>query len=922
MIPMRVYLHGFMSYREATELRFDGAPLWVLAGRNGSGKSAIFDAITYALYGQHRGGAQNARTLINHASDGLNVEFDFSIGPDAYRVKRTLSRKGATTCQAIHLGGPNGPGAAGEPQPISETETKSGFDQWVTGIIGLNFQIFTTSVLLQQGRSDALLESEPKARHELLSKIVDLSAYERLFDRADAEHKSARVRVDACKMHLDRIAPVDAEDIARVDAEIAEAREDLVEARSKTDRFTELKLHAARWEDLCAARDALDRAIAEASDLTTSADRIEDARSHLAELRAEQKALRDRRDALQEALGDLEPKIRDLDHLDDRRRELTDLDRKAAAYPSDLDERRAALDRDATRFAEAHTALPWLQAFAKARAAALTAAASLLDAEARATGLDQELSAAVDARDRLSRRLEKAVAEAESAIREAAESRTLAREMARRLERFSQVAGAAECLYCGQPLTAEHLEAERARLEGEIEAATRRSTEATERERIAVGERDDLEREAKQAESRVKRLDDDRHEALRTAESARERREAAREQAKPARTHLPDAYASRVRWVETDDPSAYPAATDLAEIADLADRAASAAREVKQCDEQVKARDLLFKLREPVQNEVDRLTASYPDGERLRDEYDRGRREAAGMKERLATLDVDIADAESALVKLEADLARIAEIDQQRKELGRIVREIDMIPEQARRALADITTDERAARAQFEAVDARLRDAEQARRQIDDQRQQRIEVEAQFLAASREEHLYKELAKLLGRDRLQRHLLQMAELAIVANANDVLDRISSGTLRLELKQSEAASGKAGLKALDLVAYHTETGAKAVPVAFLSGSQRFRVAVSLALAIGRYAGQGTRRIESVIIDEGFGSLDREGRREMIDELHALKTALDCVILVSHQEEFSDSFSNRYLVELVDGASRVALDAGAVAATSRS
>jgi DNA repair exonuclease SbcCD ATPase subunit len=92
-----------------------------------------------------------------------------------------------------------------------------------------------------------------------------------------------------------------------------------------------------------------------------------------------------------------------------------------------------------------------------------------------------------------------------------------------------------------------------------------------------------------------------------------------------------------------------------------------------------------------------------------------------------------------------------------------------------------------------------------------------------------------------------------------------------------------------------------------------------------LGIGQFAGNGqggetqgadgstssSRRIESVIIDEGFGSLDQDGRREMIDELHSLKNVLQRIILVSHQEEFSDAFPNRYAIELHEGASRVTL-----------
>ena len=108
MIPQRVYMKGFMSYRDETTLSFRGSSLWVLAGRNGAGKSAVFDAMTFALYGAHRGGEQQAKMLINKHRDSFVVEFDFIVGEDEYRVRRTCSPK-RSTYQALHLQGPHAP---------------------------------------------------------------------------------------------------------------------------------------------------------------------------------------------------------------------------------------------------------------------------------------------------------------------------------------------------------------------------------------------------------------------------------------------------------------------------------------------------------------------------------------------------------------------------------------------------------------------------------------------------------------------------------------------------------------------------------------------------------------------------------------------------------------------------------------------
>ena len=63
---------------------------------------------------------------------------------------------------------------------------------------------------------------------------------------------------------------------------------------------------------------------------------------------------------------------------------------------------------------------------------------------------------------------------------------------------------------------------------------------------------------------------------------------------------------------------------------------------------------------------------------------------------------------------------------------------------------------------------------------------------------------------------------------------------------------------------------------------------------------------------MIIDEGFGSLDKDGRDDMIQELHLLSQHLKRIILVSHQDEFAGAFANGYTVKLsADGASRVSL-----------
>jgi DNA repair exonuclease SbcCD ATPase subunit len=243
-----------------------------------------------------------------------------------------------------------------------------------------------------------------------------------------------------------------------------------------------------------------------------------------------------------------------------------------------------------------------------------------------------------------------------------------------------------------------------------------------------------------------------------------------------------------------------------------------------------------------------------------------------------------------------------------REDLAKLDEQAEAFPAEARRNPADLAADLTAARQVDRTSEKELNEARAQRALLESYLRQREEIAEAFVKTEGDLAVQRTLAELLGKDRLQLYLVRQAERQVVEHANAVLDRLSGGQLCLELSGSAGGEGSAA-KALDLVAYNRLTGEKPINVAFLSGSQKFRVAVSLALGIGQYASRQHRPIESVIIDEGFGCLDRQGRQVMIQELQNLRGQMRCILLVSHQEEFADAFSDGYHFELDGGATRV-------------
>src|SRR5262245_1025840 len=284
MIPRRIKLGGFLCYKDEQEIGFEGSALWMLAGLNGSGKSTVFDAVTYALFGHHRGGATNAGELINKDSNALAVEFEFLVDGQPYQIRRTLRRdargnpKGTQSVLRLDA-------ASGRWVPVADASQADGLKAWVRDKIGLNYETFTSSVLLLQGKAEKLLDSKPSGRAEVLAGIVDLERFQKLHERADARRKALKSKLENLQGQSTGVPEVSDFELLAAENKIYDAEHARDTAVKEIDRLRNLEFSARRWVELRARLDGLKNRWEAAQTLIAESVAIEQAYTRLRELK-------------------------------------------------------------------------------------------------------------------------------------------------------------------------------------------------------------------------------------------------------------------------------------------------------------------------------------------------------------------------------------------------------------------------------------------------------------------------------------------------------------------------------------------------------------------------------------------------------------------------------------------------------------
>ncbi|MGI8927163.1 MAG: AAA family ATPase, partial [Tepidiformaceae bacterium] len=260
MIPKKMRLRNFLSYKECT-VDFTGVQLAVLCGRNGDGKSALMDGITWALWGKCRGAREDER--IHLQEQEMLVDLEFEVAGDIFKVVRKRTRGRASGALEFFQRADDGSRIPLTGGTIAETERE------IVRRVRLDYDTFVNSAFIAQGRSNEFTNKTPAERKVVFGKVLGLERYEQLAGAANDRKKDRTLQAAARERETEE-ARKELDQLPGVEQELARVTE---EGAVMAPRVDELDKAVAELRQAAAAYRALELRLGEAEKRSQTAIR-------------------------------------------------------------------------------------------------------------------------------------------------------------------------------------------------------------------------------------------------------------------------------------------------------------------------------------------------------------------------------------------------------------------------------------------------------------------------------------------------------------------------------------------------------------------------------------------------------------------------------------------------------------------------
>lgn len=222
-----IELVNFISHSR-TLLAFNRG-VTIFVGHNGSGKSSIIDAITFALYGQHT--RKTNKNLVRRGSEVSWLNLRFSVGSKEYNAYRRLGSNGQS--QLAKFDQVLDSGNIVEKNVVSGERKQFGdsMSGEIAKTLGIDYKKLRVAAVVQQGELSSIIDSKPKEFKELLNSLIGI-------DRLDSAYQTMYEVVDRFRERLrDKNGGFDDKQIASIKSAIQSRNKDLQDAERQLKKL-------------------------------------------------------------------------------------------------------------------------------------------------------------------------------------------------------------------------------------------------------------------------------------------------------------------------------------------------------------------------------------------------------------------------------------------------------------------------------------------------------------------------------------------------------------------------------------------------------------------------------------------------------------------------------------------------------------
>ena len=842
MIPKKLTLSGFTSYRKPVVLDFSDFNIACISGPNGAGKSSILDGMTYALYGKAR---KSDDSLINSGSDKAEVTLDFEYEGQTYRVMRTLPR-GKTSTLDFFIYNPE-PEEEDRHWKVLTERTISDTNAKIERTLRLDYETFVNASFFLQGKADSFATQRPADRKRILASILGLNQWD-LYLKASKE-RSSQVRLE----------------LERIDARLAEIQGELDQEEERKARLEsledKLKLATAETKVLQAQLDT-ERAKQEKLNekrqyVALLKQYFERAESHHADTLVRRDERQSQLNSFNEILANAAQTEIDYQTWQEARKALQAFDQVYEQFKPMDGQRQDLLKHIELKKQSLQQTLQHMmdekRKLDDVLKQSLDDQKQLDTLEPKVDSLQKEITLGETLQEDINQLIGlKSTLESENK-----NLRQKMKELKERQDKISAVEGA-QCPFCDQSLSAEHRQnlIDKIQLEGtSLGDQFRANQEKTEQADLALKDKTQALQNRNENQKRLQILQREKDRLSQSLSQVEAQKHAFDSERAPkiieletllkTESFLPEERMA-IQNIEKElatlgyDASAHAAIRQDEARARLAEKAYHELGKARSSVEQIKLN-------------LSELEKSLASSEKERQSQEKAYTSAAAN---LAAEEAQLPD----LHQLEDDYMV------QKEEEARLLRELG-----GARQLVD---------------------------NLDTQRIRQLKLREDQEALMQTLGQLRSLETAFGKDGVPAMLIEQALPELEDQANEILHKLSDHTMSVTFSTQREYKDKKRDDKRETLDILISDGSSTRDYETFSGGEALRVNFAIRLALSRVLSRRAgARMQTLVIDEGFGNQDRHGRQLLIEAINMIQDDFEKILVITHIEELKDQFPNR-------------------------